>query len=261
MWFRRRKIKSKQPSEISKQDIEEKKIVEAKLAKEIRQHYISISNATTVICYNINWNNKNLEKFWKKYRQNPEFLSLRGLDIVISMYKLAGDVNSYFDLHKKVFKRDVVEKISKRHFYQDAVDKIMTNYDNSCNQIIKKNHGFEGNSYFEKAQGCGFIQLYNNFRNRDWDYFVFNLVFNIYKYDVESFNRSGLNFSQSELKQLYKESGDELLFFTVQYGYAFLFMSYILMLRKYEVFIQNDIVLLVLEQIKSDNDDKMDIFQ
>ena len=33
------------------------------------------------------------------------------------------------------------------------------------------------------------------------------------------------------------------------------------MLRKYEVFIQNDIVLLVLEQIKSDNDDKMDIFQ
>lgn len=73
MWFRRRKIKSKQPSEISKQDIEEKKIVEAKLAKEIRQHYISISNATTVICYNTNWNNKNLEKFWKKYRQNPEF--------------------------------------------------------------------------------------------------------------------------------------------------------------------------------------------
>ena len=72
MWFRRRKIKSKRPSEISKQDIEEKKIVEAKLAKEIRQHYISISNATTVICYNINWNNKNLEKFWKKYRQNPE---------------------------------------------------------------------------------------------------------------------------------------------------------------------------------------------
>lgn len=261
MWFRRRKIKSKQPSEISKQDIEEKKIVEAKLAKEIRKHYISISNATTVICYNTNWNNKNLEKFWKKYRQNPEFLSLRGLDIVISMYKLAGDVNSYFDLHKKVFKRDVVEKISKRHFYQDAVDKIMTNYDNSCNQIIKKNHGFEGNSYFEKAQGCGFIQLYNNFRNRDWDYFVFNFVFNIYKYDVESFNRSGLNFSQSELKQLYKESEDELLFFTVQYGYAFLFMAYILMLRKYEVFIQNDIVLLVLEQIKSDNDDKMDIFQ
>ena len=120
MWFRRRKIKSKQPSESSKQDIEEKKIVEAKLAKEIRKHYISISNATTVICYNTNWNNKNLEKFWKKYRQNPEFLSLRGLDIVISMYKLAGDVNSYFDLHKKVFKRDVVEKISKRHFYQDG---------------------------------------------------------------------------------------------------------------------------------------------
>lgn len=42
MWFRRRKIKSKQPSESSKQDIEEKKIVEAKLAKEIRKHYISI---------------------------------------------------------------------------------------------------------------------------------------------------------------------------------------------------------------------------
>ena len=55
MWFRRRKIKSKQPSESSKQDIEEKKIVEAKLAKEIRKHYISISNATTVICYNTNW--------------------------------------------------------------------------------------------------------------------------------------------------------------------------------------------------------------
>lgn len=263
MWFRRSK-KFKQPSEMTKEDIYKRRVAESKLAKEISENYISISNAVTRICFNTGWTNKNLVKFWKKYYGGLQTFCFRGLDIVLSMYNFANEVDNYDDFYYKIFSRTVVEKIAKRHFYNDDVDKIMMNYDNSIKQINNINKGLEGKTYFEKANGCGFIAIFNNFENRDYDHFTFSLVFNRYKYTIEDFHRSWVRFDrfdENEFKGLYYGYCDELIFFTIQYGYSVLFMTYIMMLRKYNVFIQNEVVIWVLDQIKNDNKNKLDTFK
>ncbi|MBU5336684.1 hypothetical protein [Intestinibacter bartlettii] len=260
MWFIKRK-KIKHPPEMSKKDMKIKIAAEKQLSKEIREHYISASNAVTRICKNATWTRKYYNKFLKKYGYDSKFLNNRGLDIMLEVYTLGNKVTDYTNLHDIIFDRTLVEKIAKRHFYSDDVKKIMLNYDNSLKQIMKITKGFEGNSPFERAEQCGFIALYNNFRNNDWDYIIGSLVFNKYKYNFNRFNKYWLDLDNNRFGRFFDESSDELSFFTMQYGYVFLFLSHIIMLRKYDVFIQNEIVSSVLEQIKNDNNNKIEVFQ
>ncbi len=253
----------REEQKITMKDNESNRDIESKLAQEIKEYYISVSNAATRVCYNEYSTKKHLKKFSPKSRNNPKILAYRGLDIVLQMYDycLCNDITDFKDLHTIISQRTLVEKLVNKNFNNKDSRKIMLNYDNSLKQIIGKDKEIKGSSQFERAQNCGFIELYENFRNRNWDYIAFGLIFNKYKYNFNNFNNVWLDLGEGKFGRFYDGFFDEALFFTIQYEYAFLFISYLIMLRKYDVFIQNEKVMSILEQIKKNNKSRITAFQ
>ncbi|MBU5336686.1 hypothetical protein [Intestinibacter bartlettii] len=224
------------------------------LATEMRENYISISNGITRISYEIYEINKHVKKFFSKNPLNKEELINRFWYLILEMYIFCGDAIEYQDLNEKIFTSLFVKTISSKYFDEEDVNIIMANFENSIKNIKNVKVAFCGNNTpFERGEKGGFIEVFKNLEGMDIDYILLGFIYNRYDRNISKFNEKWIILGQNILNFAPNESMQEFAYFIIQFGYAYIFMCYIILLRRYKCFSGNDELMLVLNELKSGN--------
>ncbi|WP_455544073.1 hypothetical protein [Intestinibacter sp.] len=256
----RNKEKKRQEKQKKLEEDEVKKVVKAYLAEEMRNNYISISNGITRTSYEIYCINKYLRNFLYKDCINTRELSERFLNILLDMYILCGDVKDYKDLGYKIFTSAFIKKISSKYFDEEEVEHIIANFENSVKNFENiKVVFYENNTPFEKGEKGGFIEIFKNLSKMNIDYILLGFIYNRYNKNISKFNERWLSLGQETLDFPPNESMQKEAYFIIQFGYAYVYMCYIVLLRKYKYFSGNHELMLVLNELKQGNKEFFEI--
>jgi len=280
---RRKKEKEKQEQEMLQKEKQERvrREEEQRLVKkenlicEIIDNYISISNGITNIGEELYKENNKKELILKNSLDEKELYKRFG-QIVLDIYSIADNVNNYKDLAQKVFECSFIEKISKKYLNQVDYENIMINYKNSIHYfneeyglLINKDNRVHS---FISGSVSGFINVFNELKTnyKHLDLMIVGLI-------IKKQNENIGWLSLEEEKEL--ELGDEFIgihgieinfkinywynedrmenisYFIIQILYAYIFVCYMIFLRKVKKFRENKELMCILKNIQKENNE------
>lgn len=247
-----------------------------KLANEIRDNYISISNGITNMIPAL-YEEYNIKKFILEDLLDKEALPKRFGQIVLDIYSMADDVNNYDELEKIVFKHSSIDKISKKYLNEVDYRKLMLNYKNSIYyfneeyDLIKTDKSFK--SFFRGQEG-GFIDIFKELK-RYSKYNYIDLIILGLIIDKQNDNIGCINLEEE--KKLKTKNIDinpygmdidfylslsswddeikDISCFIKQFFYAHIFVYYIIFLRKVKKFRENEELMYILNNIEKENEE------
>lgn len=253
-------------------EIEEKKIKKDKLINEIRENYISISKGIDNI----------MDRFYeeseiKNVISEDKELFKRFGDIVLDIYCITDNITNYKDFTEKVFGYSFIEKMSKKYLSELEYKNIMINYKNAV-------YNFKGEYDFIEIEDNEYNYLLRDFlEGSEGGFSDIFATLQFYYSDCEDINSIVLEliiekekFSSEEIFELEEKNIDlysthntsfytehyywrdefkNISYFIRQLFYAYLFVYYIIYLRKVKEFIKNKELLCILKNIKNETND------
>lgn len=266
------RLKKEEKKRLLEKEIEEKKIKKDKLINEIRDNYISISKGI----YNI------MDRFFeeseiKNIISEDKELFKRFEEVVLDIYCTTDNITNYKDFTEKVFSYSFIEKMSKKYLSELEYKNIMINYKNAVYkfkgeydfiEIEDNEYNYLFRDFLEGSEG-GFSDIFATLQFyysdcEDINSIVLELIIQKEKFSLEEIfelKEKNIDLYSTHNTSFYTEHyywRDEfknISYFVRQLFYAYLFVYYIIYLKKVKEFMKNKELLCILKNIKNETDD------
>lgn len=268
------KLREEERKNLQKEE-QERIVKKKKLVSEIIDNYISISNGITNIRDGL-YEEYHIKNFISENLLYEDELYKRFGEIVLDIYSIADNVNSYEQLGKTVFEYSFIEKISKKYLNEVDYRKIMLNYKNSVHYFNKKYELIKKDSsqdrFFSGSEG-GFSDIFKELK-KDYEYkyidlFILGLIIKKQNNDIGWFSREEQNKLKSKNINMslygiqinfdmyiwsWMDEIKNISCFIRQFFYAYIFVYYIIFLRRVKKITENEELMCILNNIKKEND-------
>lgn len=236
-------------------------------------NYISISKGITNIGEELygeySFINTEVKRLFEENILDKLEVSTRFGEIVLDIYSIEDNINNYKELAEKVFEDSFIEKISKRYLNKKYHESMISGYKNAVNNF---NNIYNFDQFFinedkevEDAFGSIFLNL--KWKSKNLDSILLGLIIGnddnigIDSFEEKVFNNRGkiIEFNGTsiyfKIPVFLREGIGDVLYFITQIAYSYIFVCYIIFLRKVKTFVENQELICILNNIKKENQD------
>lgn len=244
-----------------------------KFINEIRENYICISNGITKIKQSL-YGEYRTKQYISENSLSEEEISKTFNEIVLDIYNVIDNVSNYKELTKKVFEYSFIQKISKKYLQEADYQKIMIQYKNSVQNIKKdfienENRFMDFTEEFMSGLSCGFHDVFESLKS-NYEYIDLILLKLIIKdqdnigcftleeeekLNIEEINPYGTEIYFDMDIWSWDDEIKNISYFTRQLFYAFMFVYYLIFLRKLKEFKANEELIYILNNIQNENEE------
>lgn len=240
-------------------------------------NYISISKGITNIGKELYGEylfiNTEVKRLFEENILDKLEVSTRFGEIVLDIYSIEDNINNYKELAEKVFEDSFIEKISKKYLNEKYHESIMIGYENAVhnfNNRCNSNKFFidDDNLFIERVEEA-FVDIFSRLKcnYKKLDSILLGLIIGnddnigIDSFEEKVFNNRGkiIEFNGTsiyfKIPVFLREGIGDVLYFITQIAYSYIFVCYIIFLRKVKTFVENQELICILNNIKKENQD------